>query len=203
MFSLCFRRSKVFPTEENDSHMLLMENEEKSVCPITHKTRDKILTVFEVADGQDIFYDAIALYKWVLKRQLEFLPPTFPHNRKIIGPHDLEFLKHTYDVMTDTRYITLTLVKEEKEKNGLKMKRGRRSLYHFENNDMSIVYECLKSKSKNKNKNNKDENTSVFLTPGYELVDIRGLDKIKHGYVVVRRRNSFIENDSPKNERAM
>ena len=198
MFSLCFRGSKVYPIEENDSHMLLKEreeNEEKSVCPITHKTRDKILTVFEVADGQDLFYDAIALYKWVLKRQLEFLPPTFPHNRKIIGPEELEFLKHTYDVMTDTRYITLTLVKEKKEKNGLKMNRGRRSLHHFENNDMSIVYECLKS--------NKDENTSVFLTPGYELVDIRGLDKIKHGYVVVRRRNSFIENDSPKNERAM
>lgn len=198
MFSLCFRGSKVYPIEENDSHMLLKENEEneeKSVCPITHKTRDKILTVFEVADGQDLFYDAIALYKWVLKRQLEFLPPTFPHNRKIIGPEELEFLKHTYDVMTDTQYITLTLVKEKKEKNGLKMK--RRSLHHFENNDMSIVYECLK--------NNKDENenTSVFLTPGYELVDIRGLDKIKHGYVVVRRRNSFIENDSPKNERAM
>jgi len=100
MFSLCFRGSKVFPTEENDSHKLLKENEEKVFCPIIHKTIDKILAVFEVAEGQDLFYDAIALYKWVLKRQLEFLPPTFPHNRKIIGSEELEFLKHTYAAWT-------------------------------------------------------------------------------------------------------
>ena len=74
--------------------------DEESVCPITHKTRDQLLVVFEVCEGEEIFYDAIALYKWVLKQQLNLIPPTFPHNRSEIGFKDLEFLKNTYEWCT-------------------------------------------------------------------------------------------------------